>query len=302
MFIGVPLISAALGFTPDRSVERVDAVALRVDSGATLARENLVMRDAGDAMVGTLTLTLTAKEVIAASTMLDLPRGSRILAMTLDHGSESFVARSLPLDEARRRFVQSVDPPPDITIPRAPRDPALLELERSGGSELVRLTVFPISASAPATVTVTFATPHFDRIDVFAGRELRESLLRTDLAAASDDDVVLAREQSRVLPERALYAAPDAPAPSEAELARRFDAVRPVLARCAAVDDPSAVQQVSLHLEIDDLGHTTLRSSEGAGINLVDCLRQVIDNVQFADDAATSLAIAFDIAPRSPPQ
>jgi hypothetical protein len=166
----------------------------------------------------------------------------------------------------------------------------------------VRLTVFPISASAPATVTVTFATPRFDRIDVFAGRALRETLLRTDLAPATDDDVVLAREQSRVLPERALYAAPEAPAPSEAELARRFDAVRPVLAQCAAVDDPSAVQHVSLHLEIDDLGHAALRASEGAGVNLVDCLRQVVDNVQFADDAAASLSIAFEIVPRSPPQ
>jgi hypothetical protein len=97
MFIGVPLISAALGFTSDRSVERVDAVALRVDSGATVARENLVMRDAGDSVVGTLTLTLTAKEVIAASTMLELPRGSRILAMTLDHAGDRRKSRSLEL-------------------------------------------------------------------------------------------------------------------------------------------------------------------------------------------------------------
>jgi hypothetical protein len=61
------------------------------------------------------------------------------------------------------------------------------------------------------------------------------------------------------------------------------------------------VQHVSLLVEIDELGHTSYRSSAGAGINLADCLRQVIDNVQFADDAATSLSIAFDVVPLSPP-
>ncbi len=305
MFIGVQLISAALGFTSsERVVERpMNAVALRVDSGATIARENLEMRDGGEFVVGTLTLTLTAKEVIAASTMLELPRGSRVIAMTLDHGDEVFRGRSLEVEEARRRFVETVEPPREIVVPRPPlqRDPALLEVEHSGASEHLRLTVFPVSSAAPATVKLMFATPRFDRMDVFANGHHRDALLRTHLAAATPEDSELALGESPLVFGRALYAAPLAAAPSEAELAKRFDEVLPTLARCAAVDDSSTTQHVSLRVDVDVLGRVSLRSSEGAGGYLLDCVHQVIDYVQFADDAATSLAVAFDVVPKSAP-
>lgn len=251
--------------------------------------------------VGTLTLTLTAKQTTAASTMIELPRGSRIVGMTLDHDGAQLIARSLALMEASRRFTESVEPSPEITVPRPPRerDPAVLQLEHSGDAEWVRLTVFPISVDAPATVTVTFATPRFGRIEVYSGGRFRHALVHADLTTATDADAALALQRTRLEPGHALYAAPAAPAPTEDDLSRSFQAVLPTLARCAAVDDPVTVQQVSLRVDVDELGRTTLRSSQGAGRNLVDCLQQVVEHVQFADDAATSLTILLEVTPLS---
>jgi hypothetical protein len=300
MLIG--LIAATLGLREppvEPTVRSSDTVAVRIVSGATVAREDLVMSDAGDSAIGTLTLTLTAKQTIAASTMIELPRGSRIVGMTLDHDGARLIARSLELVEANRRFTETVDPPPEITVPRPPRerDPAVLQLDHSGDSEWVRLTVFPISPDAPATVTVTFATAQFGRIEVYASGRLRHALVRGDLAKTTDANAALAHQPTRLEPGLVLYAAPAAPAPTEEELARRFQAVLPTLARCAAVDDSVTAQRVSVGVDVDELGRTTLRSSQGAGRNLVDCLQQVVEHVQFADDAATSLTVPLDVTP-----
>jgi hypothetical protein len=298
MLIG--LITATLGLR-EPTVRAPDTAVVRIDSGATVAREDLVMADTGDSAVGTLTVTLTAKQTIAASTMIELPRGSRIVGMTLDHDGARLDARSLALVEANHRFTETVDPPPEITVPRPPRerDPALLQLDHSGDAEWFRLTVFPISRDAPATVTVTFATARFDRMEVYAGGRLRQALGRADLAEATEADVMLALQPTRLVAGQVLYAAPAAPAPTEAELARRFHDVLPTLGRCAAVDDPVTAQQVSIRVDVDDLGHTLLRSSEGAGRNLRDCLQQVIAHVQLADDAATALTIPLEVTPLS---
>lgn len=300
MLIG--LIGATLGLR-EPAVRPADTVTVRIDSGATVAHEDLVMADVGDAAVGTLTLTLTARHTIAASTMIELPRGSRIVGMTLDHDGARLAARSLSLVEANRRFRENVDPPPEITVPRPPsgRDPAVLELEHSGDSEWVRLTVFPISPDAPATVTVTFATARFDRLEVYAGGRLRQALGHADLAEATEADAVLSLQATRLVPGQALYAAPASPAPTEENLARRFQEVLPTLGRCAAVDDTVSAQHVSVRVDVDELGRTVLRSSEGAGRNLRDCLQQVIEHVQFADDAATSLVIPLVVTPPAPP-
>ncbi len=296
MLIG--LLATTLGLR-EPVVQSPDTVALRIDSGATLARTKLVMSAAGDSAVGTLTLTLTAKETIAASTMIELPRGARVVGMTLGHGGEPFVARSYALVEATRRFTETVDPPHEIVVPRPPsqRDPAILQLEHSGDAEWARLTVFPISPGAPATVTVTFATASFDRIEVYAGGKLRDTLDRTELAAATEDELALALQPTRLVDGHALYAAPAAPAPTESELAARFHEVLPTLARCAGVDDVLTVQHATIRVEVDELGRGSLRSSEGAGKYLVDCLRQVVDHVQFADDAATTLTVPLEVTP-----
>lgn len=272
---------------------------IRVDSSAKLARENLVMRDAGSSMIGTLTVTLAANELMAASTMIELPRGSRALGMTLDHDGEQLAGRTLALTEAQRRFGETVDPPHEIIVPRPPsqRDPALLQLEGSGDAEWLRLTVFPIMPGQPATVNVTFSMPHVDRIDLYAGSKLRDTLSSVGLEPATADDTALARTPALVQPGDALYAAPPAPAASEAALASRFAEVMPTLERCAAVDDPTSVQHASIHVDVDGMGRVWYRSSEGAGVYLLDCTRQVLAQVQFADYAATSLTIPLDVTP-----
>ncbi|HTL33964.1 MAG TPA: hypothetical protein VL326_12605 [Kofleriaceae bacterium] len=306
--IGLQLFATTLALTSSiqpRTIERPKtespAARIRVDSSAKIAREDLVMRDAGSSMIGTLTLKLAANDVIAASTMIELPRGSRALGMTLDHAGEPLVARSLALSEAQRRFTETVDPPHEIIVPRPPsqRDPALLELEGSGEAEWLRLTVFPIMPGQPATVTVTFATPRVDRIELYAGSSLRDTLGSGELAPATAEDAELAAQPGLIQPGDSLYAAPAAPAPSEAVLASRFADVMPTLERCAAVDDATTVQHASIHVDVDGNGRAWLGSSEGAGVYLLDCTRQVLAQVQFGDYAPTSLTIPLDVTPHA---
>jgi hypothetical protein len=57
------------------------------------------------------------------------------------------------------------------------------------------------------------------------------------------------------------------------------------------------VQHATIRVEVDELGRGSLRSSEGAGKYLVDCLRQVVDHLQVADDAATTLTVPLEVTP-----
>src|SRR5262249_11436979 len=151
---------------------------------------------------------------------------------------------------------------------------------------VVRLTVFPVAPGAPATVTVQLAMPRVDRMQLFVG----DRLARTQNAdeSAADNDVALAAHLAALGPERALYAAPLAPAPSVTELAQTLAGVMPTLERCAAVDDPGVVQHVSLEVRVDALGHASFDRLDGANGSLTSCLHQVVAHLRLGDDAPTT--------------
>lgn len=271
---------------------------IEVNSSARIASTELVMHGVGKTTVATVTLTLTAEQLIAASTTLALPPDARVVGMTLAHGSERLVARPLDLREAEQRFVATVDPPPEIVVPRAPtkRDPAILQIESEG---VVRLTVFPIAPDAPATVTVQLAMPRTDRMQLLVGGRFEREQGADELA--TDDDVALAVRPAILAPERALYAAPFAPAPTVTELAHTLAGVMPTLERCAAVDEPGLVQHVSLEIHVDALGHASFDRADGANGSLTDCLHQVVEHMQLGDDTPTALAYQFEVtASRAP--
>ena len=279
---------------PSEPIAPARIATIAVDSGATVASSDLVVHDVGDTAVATLTLTLTSRYVTAASTTLALPADARVVGMALAHGTDAFVARPLDRREADQRFAAAVDPPPDIVVPRAPtkRDPAILQLEGDGA---VRLTVFPISPDAPATVTIQLAMPRADRTRlVIGGHVMREAV---DRDPATAEDIELADRPTALDPDRALYAAPLAAAPSVDELASTLRGVMPTLARCAAVDDREGTQYVSLQVHVDALGHASLDQAGGANGSLTDCLHQVVEHIQLGDDAPTTLRYDFVVAP-----
>ena len=116
-----------------------------------------------------------------------------------------------------------MSPPPDIVVPRAPsaRDPALLQLDTSDGdAEWLRLTVYPVSIT-PLTVTLHVAMPRFERLAVYVGGHPRDQLLAADVPATTPDDSRV-DSATALVADRALYAAPDAPAATTDDLARRF--------------------------------------------------------------------------------
>jgi hypothetical protein len=278
---------------PPEPIVPARVATIDVNSGATIASTDLAVHGVGNTAVATVTLTLTADRLIAASTTLALPPDARVVGMTLAHGAERFVARPLELPEAEQRFAVTVDPPPEIVVPRAPtkRDPAILQIERDG---VVRLTVFPIAPDAPATVTVQLAMPRIDRMQLLvAGRLAREQDADESVA---DDDVAFAARPASLAPERALYAAPLAPAPTVTELAHTLAGVMPTLQRCAAVDEPGVVQHVSFEIHVDALGHASFDRANGANGSLTDCLHQVVEHMQLGDDAPTTLAYQFEVA------
>jgi hypothetical protein len=271
---------------------------IEVHSGATIASTELALHRVGTTSVATLTLTLTARQLMAASTTLALPPDARVVGMVLAHGTERFVARPLELREAELRFAATVDPPPEIVVPRAPtkRDPAILQIERES---VVRLTVFPIAPDAPATVTVQLALPRTDRMQLLVGDHLEREQNADESATA--DELALASQPAILAPDRALYAAPLAPVPTVSELANTLAGVMPTLQRCAAVDEPGVAHHVSLEVHVDALGHAWLDRAEGANGTLIDCLRQVVAHMQLGDDAPTALAYQLEVAaPRRP--
>jgi hypothetical protein len=271
---------------------------IEVNSGATIASTELAVHGVGNTAVATVTLTLTAEQLMAASTTLALPPDARVVGLVLAHGAERFVARPLELREAERRFAAAVEPPPEIVVPRAPtkRDPAILQIERDG---VVRLTVFPIAPDAPATVTVQLAMPRTDRMQLLLGGRFEREQDADE--STTDDDVALAERPGSLAPDRALYAAPLAPAATVTELAHTLAGVMPTLERCAAVDEPGVVQHVSLEIHVDALGHTSFDRSDGANGSLTDCLHQVVEHMQFGDDTPTTLTYPFEVtASRGP--
>ena len=263
---------------------------IEVNSDANIAGTELAVHGVGTTAVATVTLTLTAEQLIAASTTLALPPDARVVGMVLAHGAERFVARPLELREAERRFAVAVDPPRDIVVPRAPtkRDPAILQIERDG---VVRLTVFPIAPDAPATVTVQLAMPRIDRMQLLIGDRFEQAADES----AGDDDAALAVRPAILAPDRALYAAPLAPAATVTELAHTLAGVMPTLERCAAVDEPGSVQHVSFEIHVDALGHASFDRANGANGTLTDCLHQVVEYMQVGDDAPTTLAYQFEV-------
>jgi hypothetical protein len=299
-----PLIAAILTTTAPasaRTIVRPQApepvvparvATIEVNSGARIASTELAVHGVGNTAVVTVTLTLTAEQLMAASTTLALPPDARVVGMMLAHGAERFIARPLELREAEQRFAATVDPPPDLVVPRAPtkRDPAILQIEGDG---VVRLTVFPIAPDAPATVTVQLAMPRTDRMQLLVGGRLARAQDADESAA--DDDVALAARPATLAPERALYAAPLAPAPTVTELAHTLAGVMPTLERCAAVDEPGVVQHVSFELHVDALGHASFDRADGANGTLTDCLHQVVEHMQLGDDAPTTLAYQFEV-------
>lgn len=266
---------------------------IEVHSGASIASTGLAVHRVGDAAIATVTLTLTAEEVIAASTTLALPPDARVVGMTLAHGAARFVARPLELREAERRFVATVDPPPEIIVPRAPtrRDPAILQIERDG---VVRLTVFPITPDAPATLTVQLAMPRIDRLQLLIGDRFERAQDADE--SATDDDVALAGRPAVLAPDRALYAAPAAPAATVTVLARTLAEVMPTLERCAAVDEPGVVQHVSIEVHVDALGRASFDRADGANGTLTSCLHQVVEYMPLDYDAPATLAYRFEVA------
>lgn len=267
--------------------------AIDVNSGATIASTELAVHGVGDTSIATVSLTLTAQHLIVASTTLALPPDARVVGMVLAHGAEQFVARPLPLGEAEHRFVSTVDPPhEELVVPLSPsrRDPAILQIE---DDSVVRLTVFPITPEAPATVTLQLALPHVDRMQLLVAGRLARA--QDADAAATAEDVALAARPAMLGPERALYAAPVAPAPTLGELANTIAGVMPTLSRCAAVDDPGVAQHVSLVVDVDALGHASLDRADGANGTLTYCLRQAVGYMRLGDDAPTTLAYQFEV-------
>ena len=264
---------------------------LAIESGATVAGADLVVHDAHGTSIATVTLTLTATQVMAASTTLALPDGARVVGMTLSHGDLAFVARPLELVEAQSRFVAAVEPQPfEVVVPREAirRDPAILQLDDDG---VVRLTVYPIEPGAPATVTVQLAMPTPDRTRLVVGGQLARELFGAAPATAAD--VELAAHPTPLAPGQVLYAAPLADEATTVNLQKTLFDVQTPLSRCAHLDEGIAgvggVQDVSLAIQVDARGHASLVHAEGASATLTYCLQEVVEQLRYRDDAPTTL-------------
>jgi hypothetical protein len=156
---------------------------------ATLQRTQLAI----DGARGTATLTLdfTSLASETATTMIEVPRDTRILGMTVISAGTRAPARAVLASTASATFRE---------LSQRQRDPGLLELvESKRASNRLQLSVYPVSAIAPARVEITMQLPAVALIELAApGRanvELDGTTLKGRKAGLPANDAERARTQ-----------------------------------------------------------------------------------------------------------
>jgi hypothetical protein len=256
-------------------VERPD------DPHVRITQSTLDVRDAGDASIVALVMTVTGGTDTwqIAELTLNVPADARVVGMSFRTRDEMLVARPLPVIEARRQFDDATG---------VIRDPALLEAlrpsrERAG----FRLSLYPVSPDDQAMVTLAIALPRVQRVLVDVAGDRLDARPAPGAAPSPDDLAAVAAPAADA--RLSLYAGPtggDDQPRSAADIRDHVRVSRNELRSCHALPG-AAGDAITLHFTVTAEGEVTDAAVSGdADPDVGDCLSRVMASWHFQPAAA----------------